>query len=196
MNQVHYSLPLKRKLLLLPLALSLLPFRTWAGTLSRMGNRFRGITGVTIVIDVVNAKEYITISTDTGRQIASPSLLGPGAKGRLSFSGANPPIPEFVHITWREGRAKYDFLKGQGWSGGTVLGDYTVAVASRIPDEILKYITSPAQGDVMGRGLRIKIRLKDDGVLVAWDVEEGYKNQYGNFARFVMPGGDFIETRF
>jgi hypothetical protein len=122
--------------------------------------------------------------------------LGPGAKGRLSFSGANPPIPEFVHATWREGDAKYDFLKGRGWSGGTVMGDYTVPVASRIPDEVIDYLSSPKPGDVIGRELRIKIRLKDDGVLVAWDVEEGYKNKYGNFARYVMPGGDFIETRF
>lgn len=78
--------------------------------------------------------------------------------------------------------------------GGVILGDYTVPIASRIQNEVVDYLYSPKQSDVMSRELRIKIRLKDDGVLIAWDVEEGYKNQYDNFARYVMPGGDFIDT--
>jgi hypothetical protein len=157
-------------------------------------DRLREVAGVIIVVDVTTEKRGIEIVADSGRRIAAPSLLGKGARGRYNFFGPRTSIPKSVHVTWRDGAAKKD--SRENWVGGITLGDYIVPVASRIPNEVIAYLSSPKQSDVMGRELRIKIRLKDDGVLVAWDVEEGYKNQYGNFARYVMPGGDFIETRF
>jgi hypothetical protein len=80
------------------------------------------------------------------------------------------------------------------WKGGTIIGDYTVPVAARIPDEILNYIRAS------GGALRIKIRLKDNGVLIGWDVEErvpkpNWKPGDGaeNYIRHSLPGGDFRE---
>ena len=40
--------------------------------------------------------------------------------------------------------------------------------------------------------LRLKFRLKPDGVLFGWDIER----PGGGISRFDMPGGDFLETRY
>ncbi|MCW5257642.1 hypothetical protein D5038_15100 [Verminephrobacter aporrectodeae subsp. tuberculatae] len=77
-----------------------------------------------------------------------------------------------------------------GYEGGSILGDYTVQVASRIPDEVLDFIRK--NGSSL---LRLKIRLADHGVLVGWDVEEWYNAIGGRTFRYVMPGGDFREPQ-
>jgi hypothetical protein len=74
-------------------------------------------------------------------------------------------------------------------------------VADRIPDEVLDDIRKN------GGGLRIKLRLKDDGILLGWDVLrrkpipsvdyshcKRYECVYG--LHFEMPGGDFLDTRY
>jgi hypothetical protein len=70
--------------------------------------------------------------------------------------------------------------------GDEVLGDYTIAVASRIPDMVLQDIRA------RGGGLRLKFRLKPDGVLFGWDIER----PGGGISRFDLPGGDFLDTRY
>ncbi|MCY4756500.1 RHS repeat-associated core domain-containing protein [Pelomonas aquatica] len=67
-----------------------------------------------------------------------------------------------------------------------MLGDYTVEVARRIPDEVL--------ADIRARrgALRLKFRLKPDGVLFGWDIERAD----GGLSRFDMPGGDFNAARY
>jgi hypothetical protein len=175
-------------------ALSLLPACAQTQPAYSTGDRLSKVDGVIIVVDVTTEKRDIEIIADSGRRIAAPSLLGKGARGRYNFFGPKASVPKSIHVTWRDGTAKKD--SRENWVGGVTLGDYTIPIASRIPNEVVEYLYSAKPTDVMGRELRIKIRLKDDGVLVAWDVEEGYKNRYGNFARYVMPGGDFIETRF
>ena len=73
------------------------------------------------------------------------------------------------------------------WGGsyfGQVLGDYTLPIASRIPDAVLQEIRKN------GGGLRLKFRLKPDGVLFGWDIERFS----GGLPRHTMPGGDFLET--
>lgn len=73
------------------------------------------------------------------------------------------------------------------WGGeyfGDVVGDYTFPVASRIPDEVVREIRKN------GGGLRLKFRLKPDGVLFGWDIERFS----GGLPRHSMPGGDFLET--
>lgn len=105
------------------------------------------------------------------------------------------PVPMTIRATWREGDYQY---QGQGvWKGGTIVGDYTVPVAERIPDDVLDYIRQN------GGALRIKIRLKDDGVLIGWDVEKSLPIpgcQPGTVAictaiHHLMPGGDFREVQ-
>jgi hypothetical protein len=157
---------------------------------------FRGIRGVVVVVDVARgaqSREWLALYTDTGRQIAAPSRLGPKGKQNLGFSGGALPIPKTVNVTWRESTPEETPRSDNrtGWIGGRVVGDYTVVVADRIPNDVLDYVRA---GD--GRVLRIKFRLKDDGVLFAWDVEETYTTQYGTGLRYKLPGGDFLDTHY
>jgi hypothetical protein len=148
-------------------------------------HKYRGINGLVLRIDAASRKEGVTITTETGGYIDSPGLLGPGGSANIVSSR---PIPKAVRATWRVGKFEQK-PGGGGWNGGTIIGDYTVPVAERIPDDILDYIRKN------GGALRLKIRLKDDGVLIGWDVEERYTTQYGRGVRWVLPGGDFREAQ-
>ena len=44
-------------------------------------------------------------------------------------------------------------------------------------------------------GVRLKIRLADNAVLIGWDVEERIQTQYGIGLEYRMPGGDFQEAK-
>ena len=73
------------------------------------------------------------------------------------------------------------------WAGqyfGEIIGDYTFHLASRIPDDVVREIRKN------GGGLRLKFRLKPDGVLFGWDIERFS----GGMPVHSMPGGDFLET--
>ncbi len=75
------------------------------------------------------------------------------------------------------------------WGGdyyGDILGDYTIPVASRIPDAVVRDIRKS------GGSLRLKFRLKPDGVLFGWDIERFS----GGLPRHTMPGGDFLDTEY
>ena len=80
---------------------------------------------------------------------------------------------------------------------GTIIGDYTVPVAEHISDSVLDYIRKN------GGALRIKIMLKDDGILIGWEVEKslpipGCKPHYGEPCtglEYFVPGGDFKEAK-
>lgn len=189
------SQPMKRKFVGLLALLPWLPACSAAQTKgpSDLAYKFRGIRGVVVRIDAIGEKRHVTIVSDTTRQIAAPSLLSPKNKGILSFSGGALPVPQTVHITWREGDAKYDSplspdgtrrLGPNRWLGGTIVGDYTFEVASRIPDAVLESIRKE------GGALRLKFRLKDDGVLLGWDIER----PGGGMSRYSMAGGDFREA--
>ncbi|MBJ7312025.1 hypothetical protein H7U20_17735, partial [Rugamonas sp. CCM 8940] len=84
--------------------------------------------------------------------------------------------------TWREG-SNIRYEHGV-FSGGTIVGDYKVEVLSRIPDEVFRYANSAP-----GRGIRLSFRIKDDGVLLAWDVQENLPGASGFL--YAMHGGDF-----
>ncbi|MDB5797035.1 MAG: hypothetical protein JWP36_937 [Paucimonas sp.] len=71
---------------------------------------------------------------------------------------------------------------------GPIIGDYTIPVAERIPDEVLNDIRAK------GGALRLKFRLKPDGVMLGWDIER--RAPIGDVSIHEMPGGDFLETRF
>lgn len=70
-------------------------------------------------------------------------------------------------------------------------------MAERIPDSILDYIRKN------GGALRLKIRLKDDGILIGWDVEKSIPRSncvktYGETCsqlEYFLPGGDFKEAQ-
>lgn len=179
------SQPMKRKLLGLLAILPWLPACSAAQTKdpTDLAYKFRGIRGVVVRTDAMGEKRHVTIVSDTNRRIEAPSLLSPKNNSILSFSGGVLPVPKTVHVTWREGVVS----RGKGlypWLGGTIVGDYTIEVASRIPDAVLDSIRNE------GGALRLKFRLKDGGVLLGWDIER----PGGGISRYSMVGGDFREA--
>jgi len=155
--------------------------------------KFRGIYGVVLRTDATSPKKAIMITSETGRYIESPALLSLDAVHNLTYTDNSMPIPRTVRATWRQGDVRY---VGQGvWEGGTIIGDYTVPVAERIPDAILDDIRKN------GGALRIKIRLADDGILIGWDVERRVPKpnckvgvgETCRAVRYFLPGGDFCE---
>jgi hypothetical protein len=150
--------------------------------------KFRGIYGGVLRIDAATRKEYVTIKTEAGWSIEGAAALDLDRVDNSTHTGDTLPIPKFIHATWRIGPARYDG-NSRSWTGGTIIGDYTVPVAERVPDDILDYIRKN------GGALRLKIRLKDDGILIGWDVEQHRTNRYGTFLEWVLPGGDFREAQ-
>ena len=157
--------------------------------------KFRGIYGVVLRNDATSPKKGVMITSETGRYIESPALLSLDAVHNLTYTDNSMPIPRTVRATWREGDARY---VGQGvWEGGTIIGDYTVPVAERIPDVILDDIRKK------GGALRIKIRLADDGILIGWDIERSVPipnckigaGETCQAVQYFLPGGDFCEPR-
>ena len=71
--------------------------------------------------------------------------------------------------------------------GGTVLGDYTVPVASRIPESLLE------ERRKNGGGFRLKLRIHPDGPLIGWDLS-GKLASGPDGSRFRHAGGDFQEA--
>jgi len=100
------------------------------------------------------------------------------------------PLTEAQEIAKRQIIAKNKGIQHHGpWGSdydSEMLGDYTVEVARRIPDEVL--------ADIRARrgALRLKFRLKPDGVLFGWDIERAD----GGLSRYDMAGGDFNAARY
>lgn len=95
------------------------------------------------------------------------------------------PVPKTIRAKWRKGTGWDDVKKV--WNEGTVIGDYTVPVAERIPDSILDELRKGKSN------LRLKIRLIDDGVLIGWDIER--RGKLKGSTEYVMEGGDFVQAK-
>lgn len=85
-------------------------------------------------------------------------------------------LPSTVRVTWRA-----DTVPGRDFTTGRVIGDYLIEVDKRVPDEVIRYANAGP-----GRALRLVFRIKDDGVLFGWDVEE----KFGGLLVSTMRGGD------
>lgn len=120
--------------------------------------------------------------TDAGRQLFGHGGLDARGGGTSSYAGAG--LPQWVRVTWREGKVVQDAATA-GWKGGTVIGDYRVEVASRVPADVQRYAAADPD-----RAVRLIFRIKDDGVLLAWDVQEVPPYGRGGWL-YSMRGGDF-----
>jgi hypothetical protein len=149
-------------------------------------SRFRGI-GVVLVVDAVPGVDLKGVEFYDDRQylIYAKSTQSQRNRDIMALGGARVPVT--VRVVWHDStkliRRKdnpniitYD---------GNIIGDYTLPIAQRIPAELLKDIRS------RGGALRLKFRLKADGVLFGWDIERAGRN----LSEFYMPGGDFKEAR-
>jgi hypothetical protein len=130
-------------------------------------------------------RKGVSIINKKNLDIYAKSLVSKRTRETLSYGGASFSIPKTARVTWREGENLYNF-RAQRYDGGIVTGDYTIDVASRIPDEVLDSIRKN------GGALRLKFRLKNDGVLFGWDIERSD----GRYLSYEMPGGDFLDTKY
>lgn len=133
-------------------------------------------------------KEGVEAISDAGNEIFMFHVLAPTSGSNSSFGGGTQmSFPRWVRVTWRKGPGlDYDFKNGR-FVGGTVVGDYKVEVLSRIPEDVFKYVAA-----ARSRVIVLRFRVKDDGVLLAWDVQETVAHPSGGRGFvFSMHGGDF-----
>ena len=142
--------------------------------------------GAVIVVDLQNGssnKDGLEGITDTGRR-----LFGGGAYKGGSSNGTfvGETAPKTVRISWRKPVPGFIIattgVRVETLDFGEVLGDYTIEVASRIPAEVMKYASEGKE-----RAIKLTFRIKDDGVLLAWGVQENY----GGLNTESLRGGDF-----
>lgn len=183
---------LKRKLsaalMLLPLSsvMSGCKAAAMGRTPASAGDRFKGM-GLTLVVDAVPGAEMLgTEFFADGRDSPFYAKSRMVQRNREIMAFPSGKVPESVRVVWRDSselvRRKDD--PTQNTYAGKVLGNHTIAVARRIPDEVVNEIRKN------GGGLRLKFRLKPDGVLFGWDIERFE----GGLPRHSMPGGDFLQT--
>lgn len=99
-----------------------------------------------------------------------------------------PQIPQQVRVIWRGPDSKAIVENGAVRYEGTIAGDYTILVASRIPPSVFEEI------ERNGGALRIKFRLKPDGVMLGWDIQRKGTGRYT--FDYYMADGDFLDSRY
>ena len=159
-----------------------------------MGQMARPSFGVTVRNDVLQGssiKYGIEAISDSGSQLFGQSSLEAPVLGNRDSGGgtsafAGAGLPKWVRVTWREGDfiQRYDPVSKSQWTGGKIVGDYKIEVASRVPQDVQEYAS---QGK--GRAIYLQFRIHDEGVLLAWAVEESLPG--GGGRRFSLHGGDF-----
>jgi hypothetical protein len=185
--------PIKRKLMMSFLSAPVIALVTACKAFSSGQNpplsatqrRFEDM-GLTLVVDAVEGAEMLGVEFFAdGSEFPFYAKSRMVKRNREIMAFPSGIVPEQVRVVWRandtEGyRDKYNRIR----YSAPIVGDYTFPVASRIPDEIAKEIRKH------GGGLRLKFRLKPDGVMFGWDIERFS----GGLPRHSMPGGDFLET--
>jgi hypothetical protein len=155
-------------------------------------NRFGVVVNSALMHDTTT-KSGIEITSDSGRHLAGYAEL---SAGRASSTGGQTSgyggigLPKWVDVSWRTGSfiQRYDSVTKSVWTGGTIVGNYRVEVASRIPQEILQYASAEK-----GRAITLMFRLLDDDVLLGW-----YVRELGKFDDWFEPNysGDFMPAKW
>ena len=152
--------------------------------------RFRGL-GVVLVCDAVPGVELkgVEFFDDRNSLIYASSTLSKRNRSIMALGGARVPLT--VRVVWRKTDLPIGGLDIYGkynsfTYAGDLIGDYTLSIAQRIPDAVLQEIRA------RGGALRLKFRLKTDGVLFGWDIER----YVGRSFEPLMPGGDFLEMKY
>jgi hypothetical protein len=152
-------------------------------------HKFRGLDGGQLRVDSLFEVNGLNIFDERGKLFfRRASFIPPTGNAILSY-GAEFGVPKTLRVEWRD---RYltaldppeapppGYVEG-AFYGGTILGNFTVSVASRIPDDLL---------DAMRKGVggfRLKIRIHPNGPLIGWDLSRGFNLQY-------FAGGDFREA--
>lgn len=164
-----------------------------------MLNRF-GRPGFELVVDAMTASEFLGV--EFYPENARHRLYGSGVqtlKNQTKMT-LSQPVPERIRVIWRDSSDR-GFIRDVGSRYiGNIIGDETIEVGTRIPQELIDDLTRDPRGS-----LRLKFRMSNQGTLFGWDIERrpGFdprkRDQWGE-AVYVGPvhsfaGGDFREAK-
>ena len=172
--------------------------------MGQMGTPSFGVVVTDQAVQGSTEKFGINAVADNGMRLFGPSSMKapvwPGNAGGGTSTYAGAGLPKWVRVTWR----KPIYSEKVSTTGATfktldfgdLVGDYKIEVASRIPQDVQNYAS---QGK--GRAIRLRFRLHDEGVLLAWDVQElppgdgiwRYSMQGGDFKSPVMRDGQLVQ---
>ena len=157
-----------------------------------MGPRPRGF-GVVVTTGLINGtqpKYGVEVQSDSGRHLMGHASLT-GGGGSAGYGGMG--LPQWVEVSWREPIRGTKFIPITGNTIDTLdfgqdLGRFRIEVASRIPEEVVRYASAER-----GRAIKLMFRILDDDVVMGWCVQEPSKLGGGwIFSNF---GGDFVPAR-
>jgi hypothetical protein len=166
--------------------------------------KFRGLNGGELYADAAPEKPGVMIFNETGKLFHMTSLMSVRTNSKHSY-GAEFGVPITLRATWRDdeptepGKPVNKVINtGDRYVGGVLLGDVTVPVAERIPDELLDKMRKYQCGFIL------KLRLTDETLLIGWELRLGRsypfaRDTHGN--AYFRPevddtaGGDFCERR-
>jgi hypothetical protein len=171
-------------------------------TSSANGHRFDG-TGILLVVDAVPGAQMLGVEfygDEAVRPLYAKSRMVQRNREIMSFPGGGR-LPSRVRVVWRDsskivGRKDNPDIDTYD---GRVLGDYTIPILDRIPLSVDDALRSQPGG-----GLRLKFRLKPDGVLFGWDIERvpAHDRERARRDNLYYPpyyenvGGDFLDTKY
>ena len=158
----------------------------------QLKRKFRGLQGGQLRVDSLFQVRGLNIFNENGYLFFAMAGITPPHRANSSY-GADFGVPKYLRFEWRDkiemepdGALKRG-LPGGAYYGGNILGNYTVPVASRIPDALLE------DKRRNGGGFRLKIRIHPDGPLIGWDLERGVGTGPDG-SKFHHAGGDFQEA--
>jgi len=188
----NYFIFPRRLLLLSPVALLSCEQNNLSEEDKALAHKFRGLRGGQLKVDAFGEKRGVNIFDEQGWLFFSRATVSAHNRSTRSY-GAEFGVPKALRVEWRDkivmeedGALKRGLPDGS-YYGGTVLGDYTVPIASRIPEELLVELRKN------GGGFRLKIRIHDDGPLIGWDIERE-RGSAPDGSRHHQVGGDFREA--
>jgi hypothetical protein len=166
--------------------------------------KFRGMTGGELYADAVPEKSYVTIFDEKGDVFYRSGAMSIKTNSRQGYK-AQFGVPISLRATWRDDEPNLNApslkpvqVKNGDYSGGVLLGDVTVPVAERIPDELLDRMRK------YNGSFILKLRLTDETLLIGWEVKFGKGYPWAvdlNKSAYFRPevddtaGGDFCERR-
>lgn len=167
-------------------------------------HKFRGLGGGELRVDsTFRTDGVIIINVDTGYLFnIGRGVFGPRAESISGYGGNvdgdRLAIPKYLRMMRYPDTAKFLSAHRFPYFEGDPVVDVTVPVAERIPEKAMDDLRKN------GGGLRLKLRIHPDTLLVGWDIvrRPGYDpNKKGRFGTpiYVPPeyswvGGDFREV--
>lgn len=140
--------------------------------------KYRGIRGAELLVDSLEETQGVNMFDDRGGRFYGSASLSVRNRSRHSYSGGEIALPKWIRVEWRDkikmeedGAFKRGLPPGSFY-GGSLLGNHTVKIAERIPDDLLDEVRAHRGG------LRLKIRVHPQGVLVGGDLRTGLTSYF------------------